>query len=302
MRQMLADAGAPSPDFKYLSLTEDPQLIASEVSYPCVLKPLFLSGSRGVIRADDSLQFIEAFRRISALLRTPEIAREGRDLADHILIEEYVPGKEVAVEGLALEGTFKLLAIFDKPDPLEGPYFEETIYVTPSRLGRQSQDLVLATTAAAMRALGINHGPVHAELRLNARGAWVVEITPRSIGGHCSRALRFDDGLSLEQVLLRQALGEDLKSIEREKSAAGVMMMPIPAAGTLLEIRGQEAARAVPGVEDILFSIPVGEQLVPLPEAARYLGFIFARAETPEQVEKALRQAHARLDFRVAPD
>ncbi|MGH7370975.1 MAG: ATP-grasp domain-containing protein, partial [Candidatus Methylomirabilales bacterium] len=192
-------------------------------------------------------------------------------------------------------------AIFDKPDPLEGPFFEETIYVTPSRLPDSVQQSIVACTAQAVGALGLEHGPIHAELRVNDQGPWILEIAPRSIGGLCSRALRFGEGISLEELILRHAMGLEVDSIIRERQAAGVMMIPIPRAGILREVRGQEDARRVEGIEEIRLTVPVGQEVVPLPEGARYLGFIFARAETPERVEAALREAHRRLEFIITP-
>ena len=216
-----------------------------------------------------------------------------------ILAERYVPGTEVAVEALMRAGELEVLAIFDKPDPLEGPYFEETIYVTPSRLPASELRRVEGLTAAAAAALGLREGPVHAEVRLDGGRAWVLELAARSIGGLCSRALRFGAGISLEEVILRHALALPLGPHVRERAAAGVMMLPMRRAGTLREVRGIEAARAVLGVQDVRITIPRGRPVVPLPEGDRYLGFVFARGETPEQVEAALRRAHAALEVVV---
>ncbi|HSC69972.1 MAG TPA: ATP-grasp domain-containing protein [Candidatus Methylomirabilis sp.] len=301
MREVLAEAGLPSPSFHRFMLEEDPEVAARRVAYPCVLKPLFLAGSRGVIRADSPAQFVAAFHRIAAILRRPEVAAHGGALARQILVEGYIPGDEVALEGLLVNGRFKVLALFDKPDPLHGPFFEETIYLTPSRLPATTQERVTACVAQAVEAIGLRDGPVHAELRLNGQGEWIIEIAPRSIGGLCSRTLRFGEGVSLEEVILRHAMGLEVESFDREKRAAGVMMVPIPRAGILREIQGKEEAEAVPGVEEIRLTIPVGQELIPLPEGKRYLGFIFARGGTPEAVESALREAHRLLTFSIAP-
>lgn len=301
MREVLAAAGIPSPRSTLVSIDEDPHDVARRMSFPCVIKPLFLSASRGVIRADDPAQFVAAFERLSAILRRPEVAAQGGALARQILVETFIPGVEVALEGLLVEGGLRVLALFDKPDPLEGPFFEETIYVTPSRLPASLQRAVASCTKDAVAALGLKHGPVHAELRLNDEGPWILEIAPRSIGGLCSRALRFGEGISLEELLLRDAMGIGIASLEREKQAAGVMMIPIPRAGMLREVQGQDEARRVPGIEEIRITIPIGQEAVPLPEGTRYLGFIFARDETPDRVEAALREAHRRLIFDIAP-
>ena len=211
-----------------------------------------------------------------------------------------MPGAEVAVEGLLRAGSLEPLAVFDKPDPLEGPYFEETIFTTPSRLTDEIVAAVTDTTADACAALGLREGPIHAELRIDGERAWMLELAARSIGGLCSRSLRFGLGVSLEEVILRHALGLPLGDLRREAAAAGVMMLPIPRAGVLSEVRGQDAARAVPGIEGLEISIGRDRPVRPLPEGDRYLGFLFARGETPAQVEHALRAAHERLEIDLA--
>jgi biotin carboxylase len=299
MRQCLAAAGVPIPRFRRVALKDDSFLAARGVEFPCVLKPLALSASRGVIRANTVDQFIAAFRRIAALLQRDNVEVRG-DAAQFLLAEEYIPGLEVAVEGLLVGGTLHALALFDKPDPLEGPFFEETIYVTPSRLPAEVQAAVERVTAAACAALGLAEGPVHAELRVNDDGPWVLEVAARSIGGLCSRTLRFGTGMTLEEIILRHALGRPIDSLVRERRPAGVMMIPIPRAGRLAAVRGSEAAAAVPGIEAVTITAHVGQDLVPLPEGWQYLGFIFARGDTPDAVEATLRDAHARLEFDIA--
>jgi biotin carboxylase len=254
-----------------------------------------LSGSRGVIRADDPDAARQAEARIRTILRDA-----GEDASGPLLAERYVPGAEVAVEALLRGGALEVLAVFDKPDPLEGPYFEETIYVTPSRFPAETLAEVERTAAAAAAALGLREGPVHAELRLDGGSVTMLELAARSIGGLCSRALRFGAGVSLEEVILRHALGMAIGEHGRERAASGVMMLPIAAAGTLEAVEGLDAARAVPGVQDVRITIPGGREVVPLPEGDRYLGFAFARAETPPQVEAALRAAHQALRVVIA--
>ncbi|TMQ26580.1 MAG: ATP-grasp domain-containing protein [Candidatus Rokuibacteriota bacterium] len=299
MRQCLAAAGVPIPRYRRLALKDDPFLAARGVEFPCVLKPLALSASRGVIRANNIDQFMAAFRRIGALLARDDVEVSG-DAAQFLLAEAYVPGVEVALEGLLMGGALHTLALFDKPDPLEGPYFEETIYITPSRLPADVQRSIEAVAAAACAALGLSEGPVHAELRVNDDGPWVLEVAARSIGGLCSRTLRFGTGMTLEEIILRHALGWPIASLVRERRPAGVMMIPIPRAGRLAAVQGQDAAATVPGVEEVAITAHVGQELVPLPEGWQYLGFIFARADSPEAVEAALRDAHARLVFSIA--
>lgn len=298
MRQCLAAAGVPVPRYRRIALKDDPFLAARGVAFPCVLKPLALSASRGVIRANNVDQFMAAFRRISALLARDDVEVSG-DAAQFLLAEEYLPGIEVALEGLLMGGTLHTLALFDKPDPLEGPFFEETLYVTPSRLPAEIQAAIERVTAAACAALGLGEGPVHAELRVNDNGPWVLEVAARSIGGLCSRTLRFGTGMTLEEVILRHALGWPIASLARERRPAGVMMIPIPRAGRLASIDGAPAAQGVPGIEEVTITAHVGQDLVPLPEGWQYLGFIFARADSAAAVEASLRDAHARLAFTI---
>jgi biotin carboxylase len=300
LRQALARAGVRCPGYRLLTLADDPAAAAAGVRYPCVLKPTILAASRGVIRADAPAEFVGAFRRIEAILRTDEVAGLGEG-ADQVLVEDFVPGVEVALEGLLVGGRLHVLALFDKPDPLDGPFFEETLYVTPSRLPAPVQEAIAEEARAAMRALGLDEGPVHAELRVNPAGPWLIELAPRSIGGLCSRTLRFGTGLTLEAIILSHALGRDLGALERERRAAGVMMIPIPGAGVLGEVGGQAEAEAVAGIEAVTITAHRGQELVPLPEGSRYLGFIFARGDTPQAVEASLREAHSRLRVAIGP-
>src|SRR5437667_208222 len=272
--------------------------------------------------ADTPAEFVAAFERIKRILE--EAGCEMRDAggaghhASHvphpasrsILVEEFVPGREVAVEGLVTQGALRVLAIFDKPDPLDGPFFEETIYVTPSRLAQAAQQEIAACAQAAVGALGLREGPVHAEVRHNDRGAWLIELAARPIGGRCGAALRFEaretgkgkgETLSLEEIIIRHALGMDLPTMERERRASGVMMIPVPGAGVLRDVRGVGEAQAVPLVEEVVITMHPGQTLVPWPEGSRYPGFIFARGGTSEAVEAALRAAHARLEFLTEP-
>ena len=292
MRRALAAAGVPQPEHRTVGPSDDSAAVAAEVGLPCVVKPLSLSASRGVIRADDPEAATAAAARVRGIL-----AEAGGDPEGLLLIERYVPGAEVAVEGLLRAGSLEPLAVFDKPDPLEGPYFEETIFTTPSRLPVEIVAAVTRTTADACAALGLREGPVHAELRTDDGHLWMLELAARSVGGLCSRSLRFGVGVSLEEVILRHALGLPLDDLGREAAASGVMMLPIPKAGVLKEVRGQAEARAVPGVTGLEISIARGKAVRALPEADRYLGFLFARGETPEQVERTLRTAHGQLEI-----
>ena len=228
------------------------------------------------------------------------------ETSDFIQVETYIEGAEIAVEAIVDHGRLRVLAIFDKPDPLTGPFFEETIYVTPSRMSREGQQRIVETLGKATAALGLYHGPVHAELRINSGCIWVMEVAARSIGGLCSRALRFEIPLvhkevSLEELLIRLMLGLDVSRLYREDAASGVMMIPIPEAGFYQETQGIDEARSVECIEDVVITAKVSQKLVPLPEGASYLGFIFARGNSPEFVEYALRHAHEKLRFVISP-
>src|SRR5437588_1794175 len=283
-RTSLAAAGVAVPHFRLVRVDEDPRRLAAAVPYPCVLKPLRLAASRGVIRADTPAQFVDAFGRVKRILE-----QAGCDRS--ILVEDFVPGREVALEGLLLAGELRVLALFDKPDPLDGPYFEETIYVTPSRLPADEQRAVAACAERAAAALGLREGPVHAELRVNGSGPWLIELAARPIGGRCSGALRFEirgTGLgtwaSLEEIIVRHAFGMQIPSLERESQASGVMMIPVPGAGVLREVRGVAAARGLPLVADVFITAHPDQALVHWAEGARYPGVILARGEQPEAV------------------
>ena len=302
-RQVLASAGLPVPPFSLHPLAQGPERAAAHVPYPCVLKPLVLSASRGVIRADDAGSFVAAWRRIEKILADARGDRRPKDDegAQAILVEGFVQGAEVALEGLLRRGELEVLALFDKPDPLDGPFFEETLYVTPSRHPAPLQREVERIVAAAARALGLVEGPLHAELRLPSSGPVVLEVAARSIGGLCSRTLRFGAGVSLEEIVITHAMGLPLRDLARERRAAGVMMLPIPKAGILRHVAGLDRAREVPGIEDVVITIPEGREVLPLPEGDAYLGFAFARGEYPRDVEAALRKAHASLEIDIRP-
>ncbi|MCC6169021.1 MAG: ATP-grasp domain-containing protein [Caldilineaceae bacterium] len=298
MRGLMAAAGVPCPVFRRFAFNDDPAAVAQQVDYPCVVKPLNLNGSRGVMRADSPAEFTAAVARLARIL-----AQEPPGAAcTHYLVEDFIPGREVALEGLLDQGKLTVLALFDKPDPLDGPFFEETIYVTPSRLPADVQAAIAGCAGRAAHALGLRMGPVHAELRVNGQGPWMLEIAGRSIGGLCGQTLRFDADQSLEDLILRQACGLPIPSTRRAGRASGVMMIPIPQAGILAGIAGVDAARTVPHIEEVTITARLHYPLVPLPEGDSYLGFIFARAEQPDEVEAALRAAHACLRFEVVPE
>lgn len=294
-RERFRKAGLLVPEFHRIALSQDPESAAENVRYPCVLKPLGLSASRGVIRANNPAEFIPAFHRIQALLADPNIARLHEDQDRFLQVEAFIEGREFALEGILTNGRLRVLAIFDKPDPLDGPFFEETIYTTPSRESRATQDAIIHATASAIQALGLKHGPIHAEMRVNQRGVWMLEVAARPIGGLCARVLP-----GLEELILRHAAGDDPGSVVMPTPAAGVMMIPIPREGIYVDVAGLDAARSKPGIEDVIISAKQGQKLIPLPEGASYLGFVFARADTAEAAELALRESHAELQFEIA--
>lgn len=297
-RARLAEAGLPVPAHRQLSFEAIEAGDLPPFGFPVVLKPLSLSGSRGVIRADDSRQFRAAACRIREIVRDAG----DPDTRTRVLVEAYLPGREFALEGLLTDGRLDVLALFDKPDPQEGPFFEETYYVTPARLDEAARDRIRKTVAAACAAYGLRHGPVHAELRLDPRGEpWILEVASRTIGGHCGRLLRFGTGHGLEALVAAHAVGHPLP-VSPTTGAAGVLMIPTPRAGILRRVEGVLDAAKVPGIEDVHIAKREGDRLVPLPEGDSYLGFIFARADSPGQAEHALRAAHARLRIVTAPD
>ncbi len=300
-RQALRKSGLPTPEFRLLPTEQDAGGVAHEMNYPCVLKPLTLTMSRGVIRVDNPQEFATAFQRVKNIIEQADAATPG-EAADHIMVEDYIPGTEIAVEGLLDNGRLKVLAVFDKPDPLEGPYFEETIYVTPSRLPKRRQHDIADAVQRAVDAVGLRDGPLHADIRIDDNVEWVIETDARSIGGQCGRSLRFGAGMRLEELLLRHALALPIADLERERDSGGVLMIPIPSGGILSEIRGIEEARAVTGIEEVNVTIPISQNVVPLPEGGRYLGFVLARGDRPERVEQALRDAHEQLEFVIEPE
>ena len=293
-RARLAAAGVRVPEFRVLDLRR--LLDLSGISFPCVVKPVAMSASRGVIRADDAAELAAAVGRV----RTIVSGARDEEERSRLLVESFVPGPEVAVEGLLQDGRLEVLAIFDKPDPLDGPFFEESIYVTPSRLGRAAEERIVECVRRAVAAFGLVAGPVHAELRWNAGEAWLLEAAARTIGGECSRLLRFSAGHSLEEVVLAAAMGRRLPH-GLDSAAAGVMMLPTPRSGTLRRVEGVLDALGVPGVDEVSISAGTGAELVPLPEGGAYLGYIFARGETPAGVESSLREAAGRLRTVIAP-
>jgi biotin carboxylase len=299
-RERLAAAGLPGPVFHTTTIAADVDRLAAQVTFPAVLKPVGLAGSRGVMRVDTPDGLRTAFARLARLLARPDVRAQRTGMEDDVLVEAFIPGREYAVEGVVTGGVFAPFALFDKPDPLDGPFFEETIYVTPSRASASVQAAIVAAVARAVRALGLEHGPVHAECRVHEAGVFVLEVAARPIGGLCARVLRFGDGgVSLEHVLLRHAAGEDVGAVRREPHAAAVMMMPIVRRGVFRGVSGVSEAKAVPLVEDVRITAKTDQLLEPLPEASGYLGFIFARGPRPEDVEAAVREAHARLSVRI---
>lgn len=305
LRERLKAGGFLVPQFFAVPASVDPSAVLSRVAFPAVVKPTVLSGSRGVIRVDDALSFVTAFSRVQRLLASGDV-RDLRDPeADVIQVESYIPGAEYALDGILEHGVLHALAIFDKPDPLEGPYFEESVYVTPSRADAAIQRQIEDVVARAAKAIGLHHGPVHAECRVNARGVYVLEVAARPIGGLCARALRFtkpgEPAIGLEQVLLRHAIGEPVGDWTREPDASAVMMIPIPRSGVFRGVTGVDEARRVAGVDDVLVTAKPDQQLLALPEGASYMGFIFAHAPTPAAAEQAVRAAHGCLRVTIDP-
>jgi biotin carboxylase len=298
-RHRLKAAGLPYPSFCELPGDTELDGLLDKIRFPCVVKPLALSASRGVIRADDPMQLRAAVSRVRRLLARGDI-RARREPSDTLLlVESFIPGREYALEGVMEDGALRVLALFDKPDPLDGPFFEETIYVTPSAEAGARQGRIIEAVTEAAGALGLHHGPVHAECRVNEHGVFVLEIAARPIGGLCARALTFrglgDQGVSLEALLLRHVVGESILEYRLVSGASGVMMIPIPRPGTYRRVDGVSTARDMPGVVDVVITAKPDQRLEPLPEGASYLGFIFTRADQPSDAVRALRHAHDQL-------
>jgi biotin carboxylase len=302
-RAKMAEAGLLTPWTLTVDVDADPALVANTLRWPLVVKPTVLSGSRGVMRADTPQAFVVAFERLKRLLDSHDVRSLRDPAARCVHIEGYIDGAEYALEGLLHDGVLHTLALFDKPDPLDGPFFEETIYVTPSRLSPERQDAIGRAVGAAVRALGLRHGPIHAECRVAHDGVYVLEVAARPIGGYCAHALSFvapgHGAASLEELLLAHAARRVSTPWRRESQASGVMMIPIPRGGVYRGVRHADEAARVPHVTGVHISAKPDQRLVPLPEGASYLGFIFARAESPEAVEAALREAHANLEFEI---
>lgn len=306
MREVFRDAGLRVPWFRSLPITHMPEPSLAAIHYPCVLKPLSLSASQGVIRANNREEFLAAAARLRGLLESAEIRSTREPSLDRIIVEGYIPGKEVAVEAVLSNGSWSILAIFDKPDPLEGPYFEETIYVTPSRLPETGLSQIEKCARDTTQALGLTHGPIHAEFRINGDGVWPIEVAARPIGGLCARALRFSpdaagEPIALEELLLRHALQLPGWDAPRERLASGVMMIPVPHSGVLERVSGEAAALATPGITELLITARLHDPISAWPEGSSYLGFLFARGNTAAEVEKAIREAHKKLEFRITP-
>ena len=299
-RKTLSAAGVVQPPFRLFGVDDDPPACARQINaYPVVLKPLSLAASRGVIRADDPEQFASAFERIRRILAETR-EETGLSAAPYVLAEEYLPGGEVALEGLLIAGRLHTIAIFDKPEPMEGPTFEETVFLTPSSLPPEVQEQVIQRTRESVAALGLTDGPIHAELRLTQDdGPVPLELAARSIGGLCARILRYGAGLSLEEVIVAHALRRDPAELKRVTRPSGVMMLPVPRAGTLQAVAGRGAALAVPGILDLQVTVAPGTYVRPLPDGDRYLGFLFAQGDSADAVRQALADAAAALDTRI---
>jgi ATP-grasp domain/L-amino acid ligase C-terminal domain 2 len=303
-REIFRDAGLRTPWFRTAPLAPQPEPALLGIRYPCVIKPLSLSASQGVMRADNREEFLVGIERLKHLFERPDLRTQRESDFSQALVEEYLPGVEVAVEGILVDGGLKLLALFDKPDPLEGPYFEETIYAVPSRLPVQMQSAIRRTAENAIRAIGLAHGPVHAEFRINQRGIWPIEVAPRPIGGLCARALEFrspdhENLISLEELILRDAIGKDISHWEREQPASGVMMIPVPSSGVLEKVYGVDEAQRVKGITELEITARLYDAILAWPEGSSYLGFIFAKGESAKDVVDALRSAHSRLRFTI---
>jgi biotin carboxylase len=296
-RQMQKECGFLCPDFRHLPRDADPAELLSRLKWPVVVKARRLSGSRGVIRADNAQAYLQAVSWVKAIQNKAD--RDAADLG--LVVEDFIPGWEYALESILDHGELNTLAWFDKPDPLDGPYFEETIYVTPSRLPSETQEEIRHAVQRACRLAGLVTGPVHAEMRVNAEGVWLLEVAARSIGGLCGTALNHVLGITLEELILRHALNEPV-ALSSSREGAGVMMIPIPRRGIYRGVRNLESALEVPGITGIRITAQAGQIIAPPPDGASYLGFIFSLCANPAEAEMALRLAHATLRFDIQPE
>ncbi|MCW8901052.1 MAG: ATP-grasp domain-containing protein [Gammaproteobacteria bacterium] len=297
-RLCLRNAKIKIPRFDLLITTESLSQQKITVNYPAVVKPVALSASRGVIRVNDFLELEQAVERIKNMLAVEHQLEKSAQ--ETLLLEEFIPGKEVAIEGMLHAGQLDVLAIFDKPDPLEGPFFEETYYLTPTSSSEDIQRGIKNAVLLACQAYGLKEGPVHAECRINDKGVWILEVAARTIGGLCGRLLSIGTGYSLEELVLLHAMGKHVE-INTVDSAAGVLMIPIPGAGILKRVEGILDAQRIPYISEVSIEVRDGYELIPLPEGNSYLGFIFAEAPTVKEAEQALRDAHDSLNIVIAP-
>lgn len=295
-REALATAHCDTPEFQRIAIS-DANPADLNIDYPVVVKPLSLSASRGVIRADDDQEFIAAVARIDSILERTGLSGETREL---LLVESYIDGPEYAVEGFMVNGEFHLLTIFDKPEPLIGPFFEETCYLTPTRLERTQKQRLLDEVARCCDAYGLAQGPVHAEARITATGPVLVELAARTIGGQCGQLIEFSLGQKLEELVIMGMCGLPFP-ITEEADCAGVLMIPIRDSGILKRVEGLTEAMRTEYVRDIEIHINPGYELIPLPDGASYLGFIFAQAPDYDQTWQSLKKAHACLRFVTQP-
>jgi len=297
-RLSLKKSGVKIPEFDLLTTTKSLSEQSIQVNFPAVIKPVALSASRGVIRVNNEQELEQAVERVIKMLA--EERQIDKAIREILLLEEFIPGKEVAIEAMLHNGELDVLAIFDKPDPLDGPFFEETYYITPTSFSENVQQEIKQTVLESCRAYGLSEGPVHAECRINENGVWILEVAARTIGGMCGRLLSLGTGHSLEELVLLHAMGKrvEIKTIE---SAAGVLMIPIPSAGILKRVEGLLEAQRIPFINEVSIEVRDGYELVPLPEGNSYLGFIFAEAPSVEEAEQALRDAHACLNIVIAP-
>jgi hypothetical protein len=319
-RERWAAAGVAQPRFEIVPARgADGAVVqaAAAVGFPCVVKAVSLSASQGVLRANDPDQAWSAAERIRRVL-----AAAGHPDTEPLLVEEYLPGPELSIDGLLGEdGDLSVTAIFGKPATPAGPTFEETLLVAPSGLPAGVLTEAIATAGRAARALGLISGPVHAELRIaestgqhrpaaagGGGGAVpaMLELAARSIGGLCSRVLRFPGGATLEELVLANSLGQAAPAAPAAPAASyelprpcGVFMLPVPRPGRLRAVEGRDRVLAVPGITGLTITIPIGQRVLPLPDGDRYLGFIFAEADTRLEVEQALTTAYRLLRVNI---
>ncbi len=245
-----------------------------------VLKPIYGTASKSVLKINNVEKNKEQIEKLM------------QDCFDQdLVIEEYIDGKEYALEGTIINSELKKIVIFDKPVEYKHPYFEESIYITPSELSSEAEKRVVSIVDKACKKIGLEDGPVHVEFKINENQIFIIEINPRMIGGLCSRCLSF--GLfkvSLEEIILHAFMNNELKNIELLNNYVGVLMIPTPKSGKFISINKEELEN-IPNISNVEITVPEGSDLLEPPYGDKYLGFAFSQGIDKKTVNESLLTA-----------